>query len=163
MPATAIDSSMDPALTPPTAQQVFNRVWKWFIIDKHKPAINESSCVYRGNLDPRSPLRCGIGCVLPDALYSPELEGRCIDQLVSAGSPYSSPEFKAFFAQCDLTMLWDIQSAHDQIARTDTIARFYTALAHALTEVQVKYNLLPYASPDDDEFGLEHAQATARM
>lgn len=35
----------------------------------------EVRCVYRGDNDPASPVRCAIGCLIPDELYNPDWEG----------------------------------------------------------------------------------------
>ena len=53
-----------------TKQQAFNRVWRYFVIEKHEPAITTCEgrmrCVYRGP----GQMRCAIGALVPDSKYA---------------------------------------------------------------------------------------------
>jgi len=45
-----------------TPQQVFNRVWQWFVTDDHAQARGLNGCSYRME----NGERCAIGCCIPD-------------------------------------------------------------------------------------------------
>ena len=55
-------------------QEIFDRVYK-HMLTQNKRSINDegSACAYRGH----GGLMCAVGCLIPDELYTPQLEG-CI-------------------------------------------------------------------------------------
>ena len=64
-----------------TRQEIFNTVWKYFVIEKHQKSIDEYllSCSYRSNTNKNA---CAIGCCIPDKFYKPYFEGKPISELI---------------------------------------------------------------------------------
>jgi hypothetical protein len=97
----------------------------------------EYRCVYRKDGDPHSPVRCAIGCLIPDSLYSPAIEGDGAYMLASNRHDLDAEKRKAWdvvasvfdFENHNRThfvqFLGACQSAHDGIAmeaaETDSI------------------------------------------
>lgn len=87
---------------------------------------NRENCLYRGP----NGLKCAIGCIIPDDLYRPEMEGK------GAESEALADVRLALGATSldDVTFLTDLQELHDECepqAWPDRLTRF--ALEHGLT------------------------------
>ncbi|MEK6860507.1 MAG: hypothetical protein AABY07_00920 [Nanoarchaeota archaeon] len=48
-----------------TTQQIFNKVWKYFIVDKNPLGNEDGSC----RLRTKSGYKCAIGCLIPNRDY----------------------------------------------------------------------------------------------
>lgn len=57
-----------------TKQGIFDRVAKHLIAQGRPAMMNQFDCAYRG----KGGRSCGIGCLIPDDLYDPEMEKSCI-------------------------------------------------------------------------------------
>ena len=106
-------------------------------------------CVYRGNDDPSSPLRCAFGCLLPDELYDPSLEGSslhaCLPQRMGMSASWQRvrehffPEglpgdyIAARKASALYAFLFDAQQAHDADS-TETVEQFLVMLDEVAVE-----------------------------
>ena len=83
-------------------QKIINRVYS-FLVKQGGPALtNDSRCAYRGE----GGKKCAVGCLIPDSMYSTEMEDKsvkclCIGHLV--------PEVW----KNDLGLLVLLQCAHD--------------------------------------------------
>lgn len=56
-----------------TKQEIFDKVWQYYIVEKHKRSIERGVCLYRHpGADGR---RCAAGLLIADEHYSPEIEG----------------------------------------------------------------------------------------
>jgi len=67
----------------PTKQKLAQDIYQWFIVDKNPRSVDSTmdvSCMYRG---PTEKHRCGVGCVMPDEIYNPRMEGKTIYQLMT--------------------------------------------------------------------------------
>lgn len=90
-------------------------------------------CVYRGGKDVNSPVRCSIGCLIPDEIYAPEFENRSFYSLFNYG------EVEKLFSRNDIAFFGDIQIKHDEIAKrnglsdNEKISLFQEFLAGVLT------------------------------
>lgn len=84
-------------------------------IDDNGYVSVERDCVYRGNGDPKSPLRCAFGCLIPDDLYNPGMEGTTASGVLTVSGKYG--DLKAHFDGLNLTFLDTIQGMHDRLAR----------------------------------------------
>jgi len=62
-----------------TTQQILDKVRD----RATNPVRSESAFVCRYRSD--SGLACFVGCIIPDELYSPEMEGCSVDQLIACG------------------------------------------------------------------------------
>jgi len=69
-------------------------------------------CVYRGNSDPTSPIRCIFGCILPDDKYDPGMEGKFADQVIDQYG------LKDMFPSDTWEFIADMQALHDELARS---------------------------------------------
>lgn len=59
-----------------TKQEAFDKVWNHFITNDGPQSITiVGSCLYRLDRDPKSPIRCAAGVLIPDELYEQEMEG----------------------------------------------------------------------------------------
>ena len=90
-------------------QEVFDTVAKHLFAQGHQ-SINEDNdnCVYRmegGNSS------CAVGCLIPNKIYSKHMEGNGIRTIVEL-----YPKLYKFFKGVDLSLLANLQYAHD----TDT-------------------------------------------
>lgn len=91
-----------------TNQEVFNKVLAHLRKQGHAAMDDASTCVYRG---PNS-TSCAVGCLLPDNLYDPRIEGKCVNELVSTMAS-DFPAIAAFLERFDIDLLTDLQMAHD--------------------------------------------------
>ncbi len=89
-----------------TKQQIFNKVWRYFIRDGHPQAMGKDGgkerCFYRG-----AQSNCAVGCQLPNKLYSRELEGKGVEILLR------EPKIADYFGYDNLPLLKKLQTAHD--------------------------------------------------
>jgi len=78
---------------------------------------NGNGCFYRdgkGNA-------CAFGCLIPDEMYEPEMEGRSTDEVVTLW-----PEVRELFDESvDTAFLDELQSAHDE---SGSLSQFLVAL-----------------------------------
>jgi hypothetical protein len=76
--------------TPKTPQAVFNKVAKHLLKQKERSvgSLNgRDRCLYRGP----NGLKCAVGCLIPNKMYSPDMEGKILgrDVLAACGLPGS--------------------------------------------------------------------------
>ena len=90
-------------------QEVFNKVLAHLRKQGRAAMDDESTCVYRAP----NGTSCAVGCLLPDNLYDPRIEGESVDALVwtRAGD---FPAIAAFLERFDIDLLIDLQIAHDR-------------------------------------------------
>jgi hypothetical protein len=74
-----------------------------------KPAKFHSCCRYR-----LEDLKCAIGCLIPDSMYVPGMEGRRVSELLM-----NFPDLNEHLADVNLSMLLDIQLIHDNLLVSD--------------------------------------------
>lgn len=81
-----------------TNQEIFNKAWQAFIVEKRELSHDAGDCLYRGY----DGQRCAIGLCIPDDYYHPEMEGLNVDELEeSFDIRFENPEF-AMTAQLQL-------------------------------------------------------------
>jgi len=108
-------------LTPQTTpQQLFDYITA-FLIKQGGPSFRDDEGdepAYRG----RGGRMCAIGCIIPDALYTPNLEGRTLDAICAPALPHLlreplTKEQKVFFRELNkfLPLLRELQESHDSI------------------------------------------------
>lgn len=88
----------------PSKQEIFNRVWQYFVVEKNgragDPGMN--GCYYRaanGN-------KCAVGILIPDNVYVPDLEIAVMELLSKF------PHMSKFIGN-DVDFLQVLQSCHD--------------------------------------------------
>ena len=93
-------------------QAIFNTVVKHLLTQNKKSmdstggAMRREICAYRGE----GGLKCAVGCLIPDELYTPNMEG--VDALWIATD---HPELKVVpaFDEAYRALLGDLQTVHD--------------------------------------------------
>lgn len=119
-----------------TNQEIFDKAvlhclkqGKRAVMAQFRPDINEyiSTCCYRAG-----DLKCAIGSLIPDDVYSPEMESTIIGDLLQ------NPKISELFASVDSDLLTDIQLMHDTIPEGSDFRKFLIMKA---TTVAKTYNL----------------------
>lgn len=104
-----------------TLQQVFDKIWKRFIVERKPFGMNPKTekCVYYGN---NGRLKCAIGCCLPPSVAQKINNGITIYGLISeeAEETFNKEVYK-IFSGIELSALTKLQSIHDKLA-TDLVA-----------------------------------------
>ena len=109
-------------------QEIFDRVAIHLMTQGH-PAVNEDGdCRYRGERG----TSCAVGCLIPDELYDPEIEGESIHVLPS--------ELKIYLGRDHLIFLSDLQKAHDNSSRADNFMPWFR---ESMSEIADEYKLDP--------------------
>lgn len=86
-------------------------VEKFLLAQRERAADGLGMCKYRAP----SGLKCAVGCLIPDELYTKNIEGACLNQ--PNGPEYD--ELVKVLAQCELTnlnLLEKLQFIHDELA-----------------------------------------------
>lgn len=65
-----------------TAQEIFDKVFE-HLVSQGRRSVRDMShfCQYRLVLDSGEVLKCAVGCLIPDELYDPDMEGLTVTQL----------------------------------------------------------------------------------
>lgn len=138
-------------------QEIFDKVWDHFIVKRNPPSLAEDTealrsgavqCLYRG---PNGE-RCAIGLLIPDEVYTPNMEKASIGDLIDSGTSHIPGEERAklfdLFDGVDFEFLADIQNAHDDQLRylydPDT---FHVRMAENLRFVAHRWGLTHYTMP----------------
>jgi len=92
-----------------TTQEAYERMRVFFSRPNARIALTEGgTCVYRGEDDPASPLRCAVGCLIPDDQYHYSFEGEAIYDEIVAKVPA--------IQDVDIDFLLQAQESHDASA-----------------------------------------------
>jgi hypothetical protein len=110
---------------------VLNHLWL-----QNAPAYDNNSqrCWYRHG---ETGTRCAIGCLIPDQLYVPSMEGRGVHELLVVFPKIKElPAIKALDVGHDLPLYGALQQMHDDLAAGDPkvfrayLCLYAEALAH---------------------------------
>jgi len=118
-------------------QEIFNKVCEHLIKQNEKAMdhVNDT-CMYRSGEDD-NPLCCGIGCLIPDELYDPLLEGRGIrnifDHRYDCTHSAAVIEHIGIETEADLFFINALQVVHD--------SSFVADWPLALREKAIRYRL----------------------
>ncbi len=100
-------------------QEAFNKICDHLMTQK-KQATHSGhwggSCRYRAP----DGSKCAVGCLIPDELYTPSMEGQVIDGTLCVGRP----ALRKLFAEIDESMLENCQTLHDH----DTVGNWASGL-----------------------------------
>lgn len=112
-------------------QEIFDAVAKHLLIQNKRSLTRSRShsgetCAYRG----KGGTKCALGCLIPDANYSPELEGYPVDNLAVVNAlPFSlQPE--------GMELLGTLQALHDFV----TPSSWYNELAKIAKKFNLQFN-----------------------
>lgn len=121
-----------------TAQEIFDTVVR-ALREQGMPSMDENECRYRTEGDNGNTLKCAVGHLIPDDVYSRGLEGYTVN----------SEEFQPTLDRLGLTehmaLLRDLQYAHDDAALFWKTPFIDTFLANA-REVAARFGLDPSAT-----------------
>ena len=88
-------------------QEAYAKIRRYFTKPGAMLAQGEDgSCFYRRTVGGRV-RKCAVGCLIPKAKYSKEIEGRSISSI------YSLPAMRELFAEVDGGFLEEVQTLHD--------------------------------------------------
>ncbi len=63
-----------------TKEEAAQRIWDWFVVGGNPPGTSkDGECSYRGE----GGSRCAAGCLIPDDLYRPEMEGETFEGILA--------------------------------------------------------------------------------
>lgn len=84
-------------------------------------AADDGGCRYRTE----DGKMCAVGCLIPDALYSPEIEGVSVDMFQPCCT-LGATDLGKYLQGLDITMeeLHEWQSYHDSVATSNIVPRF---------------------------------------
>ncbi len=103
----------------PSKQATFNKVYK-FLVAQGRPSVDKTTeqCLYRHQLRNGKVLKCAVGCLIPNRLYTPRMEGKTWKQIsvmfLRVGAELSLPSH--FYIE--------LQQAHDDWAVHKSIREF---------------------------------------
>lgn len=89
-----------------------------------EPSLSEDGCAYRG----KGGARCAVGCLIPDNLYSPDMEGF----IVKIAEPRTSNDVLVELIGHDLELCADLQLVHDRLFSERDFALLCVADKHGL-------------------------------
>ena len=143
-----------------TNQEIFDKVHT-HLLTQRTAAIKDGACAYRAGTQ-----SCAVGALIPDALYTTEIEGASIATLIHQGDTYPHTALGYALKQAGFTteqypLLRDLQRVHDRLMPRETdespsMARALCGLrvvaaqhgltcpGHDLTELQSVLDFLEY-------------------
>jgi len=117
------------------AQVLFDRVVAHLLTQNAKALAVEdgTACLYRAP----DGMRCAVGGVLPDSLYTPRLEDKAVEQVM-----HLYPEIMAYFGEENMLLLNRLQRLHDKY----DVSNWRAGLIEIAKEHGLKFNP-PKAKP----------------
>ncbi len=103
-------------------QEVFDKVASHLLTQKRLSVNKNNSAICRYKT--KKGLKCAIGCLIPDELYDPDIEGRTVNMIISSGEPSEKTlKLKSILYQVlggtllleDYLFLIELQQIHDFI------------------------------------------------
>lgn len=91
-----------------TTQDAYEAIRAWFLDPTVPYGYANGACVYRGDEEATSPIRCAAGCLIPDKDYRPDWEGSGSDKVIEA--------LPVHFLEVDADFLDKAQCLHDSAA-----------------------------------------------
>ena len=115
-------------------QEIFDTVAAHLIKQKRRSADKHGCWVYHGVDN----LKCAVGCLIPDEIYTPEMEGKNIFALIKEGA---IPSFSLDNLNEDYIVLCDLQYINDDCFVDDNDFFDMADLKERLTSTAKKYKL----------------------
>ena len=102
-----------------TNQEIFDKVHT-HLLTQRTAAIADGACAYRAGTQ-----SCAVGALIPDALYTTEIEGTGISTLIDQGDTYPNHQLATTLKQAGFTpdkypLLRDLQRVHDRLMPRET-------------------------------------------
>lgn len=124
-------------MTTYTQQEIFDKVWEYAkTMERPSNIVVEGLCMYRGP----GGNKCFVGILIPDEVYSPDMEGLPARDLIFA---FREVMESIGLSNDHVLFLTDLQEVHDDASAMFPIGgdSFRKELLRGLKEVLVKYNL----------------------
>ena len=116
-------------------QTAFDRVYQHLVDQGRQAYVRHVGCKYRTE----NGLKCAIGALIPDELYSPKLEGGTLRDIIRF------PEIKELFSGVDIDLLGQLQITHDVKNATWSSAGF---VGHRRMKALAEQFNLTYTKPE---------------
>ena len=95
-------------------------------MEQKERAVGNGLCVYRGP----NGTKCAVGCLIPDGLYSKDMEGKCgYDVVESIGWGHLS-EY----------LIISVQDAHDNCLDPDDLSKFSSRMKKTAEDYGLEWN-----------------------
>ena len=119
-----------------TNQEIFDKVHT-HLLTQRTAAIENGSCAYRAG-----PKSCAVGALIPDALYTPEIEGTSVSVLIKYKETYPHHPLgyalkQAGFSPKQYPLPRDLQRVHDRLLPRATDKPHPDPMARALCGLRV--------------------------
>lgn len=92
-----------------TNQEIFNKIWQHFVVEKNPRSMRENLCVYRGF----GGAKCAVGILIPDELYDPRFEKQSWGTLCRESTLPEFRKLQEFLGEINEGFLEDMQAIHD--------------------------------------------------
>ena len=114
-----------------TTQEMHDGIVAWFTRPDAVLGRQDSgfACVYRGDSNPESNIRCGIGCMIPNKLYDPDMENTSIIPLLE-DRDFDFPGLVEHFGSVNRSYMMEVQHAHDNLQFVEGVAEFLDKLKY---------------------------------
>ena len=89
-----------------TNQEVFDKVARHLLTQNARAVDGDGFCRYRTP----DGLKCAVGCLIPDELYDPEMEGKSVCSLVREESGVGK-----YLQEFNLALVMALQGVHDAV------------------------------------------------
>jgi hypothetical protein len=134
-----------------TTQEAYEKIRNHFLqpdavfaVDPRSGIYGKGSCIYRGDYDPHSPVRCAFGVLIPDHLYKLQMETKTAEAVLRDHDTLADA-LKDGDQRYEINFVMfvdEAQSAHDTIATSEepSIADFI----NTLDELAIKFGLSVY-------------------
>lgn len=118
-----------------TQQEIFDKVVH-HLFKQGKPATDLGACRYRT----QDGLSCAVGCLIPNELYSVEIEHKSVHTLFKKGDD-ASIAIANFLGEDNKELLSALQMVHDCARQKEDDSFDHTSLKTRLKVVATEFNL----------------------
>ena len=113
-----------------TDQTMFDTVVTHLLTQNSVSMNDTGTCVYRGPDNKR----CAIGCIIPDEMYTVDLEGKEVKILVN--NSFLSTDLTSYLLQFNTNLLIRLQQVHD----AHNPKSWYTELEKVAAQFNLNFN-----------------------
>lgn len=131
-----------------TNQEIFDKVTKHLLTQKIAAMVG-TGCAYRAGA--RS---CAVGALIPDDLYTPEIEGKSVGSSIN-GQQLASVLIQAGFTSDQFSLLRDLQRVHDRLMPRATDKPHPNPMGRALCGLRLVAAQHKLACPEYELFELD--------
>lgn len=92
-------------------QEVFNKVAEHLLTQAQRSISLDKFCLYRGP----NGLMCAVGCLIPDEVYTADIEGEGVEGMLRILSPHAELLAKHGLTEDNVDLLANLQRLHDKV------------------------------------------------